>query len=126
MTKIRIKTRLHEGIYRSQGGGQTVLVQEYGYGPRNLVRAYRELLRIRADNRRNYGNIGCGASWLETSDGRELVHDAGAGRAGPEPCRPGQGDRGRVDDARGVRRDGPRGGGRARPGGDDHEHARPR
>src|SRR5687767_5279438 len=74
MTKPRIliKTHLHEGIYRSFGGGEVRIHAEYAYGPRNLVRAYHELLKVRETNRRNYGNIGCGHSWLETSDGRTL------------------------------------------------------
>jgi len=65
-TTIQIWTRLHDGIYRSQGGGETRIVAEYNYGSRNLVRAWRHLLQVRADNRRNYGNIGCGRSGLRT------------------------------------------------------------
>lgn len=72
MTTIQIKTRLHSGIYKSNGGGETRVVQEYTYGPRNLVKAYRALLHIREENKRNYGNIGCGHSWMATSDGRTL------------------------------------------------------
>jgi hypothetical protein len=79
MTKIQIKTRLHDGIYKSSGGGETRLVAEWGYGPRNLVKAYRFLLERRASNKRSYGNIGCGHTWLCTDDGRtldsSLVHD---------------------------------------------------
>lgn len=71
-TKIQIWTRLHEGIYRSLGGGETRVVREWNYGPRNLVKAYRELQRIRRANERNYGNIGCGSSGLRTTDGRFL------------------------------------------------------
>ena len=70
--KIQIKTRLHDGIYRSQGGGQTRVVAEWNYGPRNLVKALRFLWRERRDNARYYGNIGCGHSWLCTTDGRTL------------------------------------------------------
>lgn len=70
---ITIKTHLHEGIYKSEGGGQTRVVAEYSTGPRNLIRAIAELSEIRASNRRGYGNIGCGRSWLEI-DGVALTH----------------------------------------------------
>lgn len=62
---ITIKTRLHEGIYKSEGGGQTRVVRECSTGPRNLLKAIAELHEIRASNRRGYGNVGCGRSWLE-------------------------------------------------------------
>jgi hypothetical protein len=71
-TMIQIKTRLNEGIYRSSGGGQTCVVAEWRYGPRNLVKAWNALDRIRRETERNYGNIGCGRTWLETTDGRQL------------------------------------------------------
>lgn len=69
---IQIKTRLHDGIYKSSGGGQTRVVAEYPYGPRNLVRAYRQTISRLNANRRYYGNIGCGHTWMATSDGRTL------------------------------------------------------
>lgn len=62
---ITIKTRLHESIYKSHGGGQTHVEAEYATGPRNLIKAIAELKEIRASNCRGYGNIGCGYSWLE-------------------------------------------------------------
>ena len=71
-TKILIKTRLHDGIYKDLGGGRWETRAEYSYGPRNLVRAYRELIATRERNCRNYGNIGCGVTIMSTSDGRTL------------------------------------------------------
>lgn len=63
--KITIKTRLHDGIYRSSGGGETCVAATYAAGPRNLLRAIVDLHEIRAGNVRSYGNIGCGSTWLE-------------------------------------------------------------
>lgn len=72
MLRIQIMTRLHPGIYKSAGGGETRVTREFTYGPRNLVKAYRYLLKLRDENKRAYGNIGCGHSWMQTTDGRQL------------------------------------------------------
>lgn len=70
---ITINTRLDSGIYRSQGGGETVTHHTLTTGPRNLLRAIRLLADHRASMTRSYGNIGRGATWLEI-DGVE-IHD---------------------------------------------------
>lgn len=62
---ITIKTHLHEGIYKSSGGGETRTHYEWTTGPRNLLKAVNTLHEHRADMVRGYGNIGCGGSWLE-------------------------------------------------------------
>ena len=68
---ITIKTRLNDGIYKSSGGGETRTHYEWATGPRNLLKAAETLIEHRASMVRCYGNIGCGASWLEI-DGVEI------------------------------------------------------
>ena len=62
---ITIHTRLHEGIYRSSGGGQDRVVASFATGPRNLLKGISTLAEERASNVRGFGNIGCGKTWLE-------------------------------------------------------------
>jgi hypothetical protein len=59
---IELKRRLHPGI---EGGGYTATIKTWATGPRNLLRAVEALYDLREESRRGYGNIGCGASWLE-------------------------------------------------------------
>jgi hypothetical protein len=65
---IEIKTMLHEGI---TFGGKTFTEVEYSTGPRNLLKAVERLRRIREENIRAYGNLGCGCTWIEI-DGVKL------------------------------------------------------
>lgn len=62
---ITINTRLHDGIYKSSGGGETRIVAEYPTEPKRLLQAIIEIDRRRRSNIRSYGNIGCGSTWLE-------------------------------------------------------------
>jgi hypothetical protein len=62
---IQIKTRLHDGIYQYSGGGETRVEWERPAGPRNLMAARDALQRIRAENIRGFGNVGCGRTWME-------------------------------------------------------------
>lgn len=64
-SKITLHTRLNDGIYKSQGGGQDIIVSSWICGPLNLLKALAALHAERQSNIRGYGNIGCGASWLE-------------------------------------------------------------
>jgi len=68
---ITIKTHLNNGIYKSSGGGETRTHYEFTTGPRNLLKAIRQLGKHRSDMVRSYGNIGCGRSWLEI-DGQAI------------------------------------------------------
>jgi len=70
---ISIKTRLNSGIYASQGGGQVKTHYTYTTGPRNLLKAIDQYWQHRKEMERSFGNIGCGASWIEV-DGKQL-HD---------------------------------------------------
>lgn len=71
MKKITLYTKLHNGIYASQGGGVKTIVSEWNIGPRNLLAAITELNETIQSNIVSYGNIGCGSSWLEI-DGEKL------------------------------------------------------
>ena len=62
---ITLHTRLHSGIYESQGGGQDRIIKTFTVGPINLLRAITALHEKRVENVVSYGNVGCGASWLE-------------------------------------------------------------
>jgi hypothetical protein len=62
---IELHTQLDSGIYKSQGGGQDLVVRTWTPGPRNLLKALAALHEERASNKLGYGNIGCGRSWLE-------------------------------------------------------------
>ncbi len=68
---IEIKTRLHDGIYQSWGGGETRIVRKYNIGPRNLLKAIRETDDIIRSNMQAYGGIGAGETWLEI-DGTDI------------------------------------------------------
>ncbi len=61
MQTITIRTRLDDRI---TGGGGTVVHHERAVGPRNLIRAVAELAAHRQRVVLNYGNVGCGRSWL--------------------------------------------------------------
>ena len=62
---ITIKTRLDEGIYKSWGGGETVIEYRWTLGPRNLLAAIKTLAAHRISLSEGCGNIGCVVSWLE-------------------------------------------------------------
>jgi hypothetical protein len=93
MKKITIKTRLHNGIYASSGGGKTIIHYVYNVGPKNLLMAVKQLHEHRASMSRSYGNIGCGGSWIEIDglridnselpenmkDARQLIDDINSG-----------------------------------------------
>lgn len=64
-TGIEIKQRLHDGIYKSSGGGETLTVQQYKIGPLNLLKAIREEAELAESNSRSYGSVGCGETWIE-------------------------------------------------------------
>lgn len=68
---IKIYTKLNEGIYASQGGGETREFSSLKTSGRNLLLAYDKLLQRRSDLKEAYGNIGCGESWMEI-DGKKL------------------------------------------------------
>lgn len=62
---ITIKTKLHDGIYKSSGGGEVRTHYEFSTGPRNLIKAIETLADHQDEMAAGYGNIGCGRSWLE-------------------------------------------------------------
>jgi hypothetical protein len=68
--KITLHTRLHSGIYESQGGGLDRVINEWNLGPLNLLKAIKSLYDERQSNLLGYGNIGCGYSWLEINGNR--------------------------------------------------------
>ena len=68
---ITIKTRLHDGIYKSCGGGEVRTHYEFSTGPRNLLKAIDTLAAHQTEMVASYGNIGCGGSWMEI-DGIEI------------------------------------------------------
>lgn len=83
---ITIKTRLHDGIYKSDGGGEVRIKYKFATGPRNLLKAIKTLHEHRTNMVLGFGNIGCGVSWLEI-DGQRIdwvdledvmVHETGA------------------------------------------------
>lgn len=61
---IELHTRLNDGIYQSQGGGQDIVAQSWATGPRHLMTAIAALTTRRAEMIRCYGNVGCGNTWL--------------------------------------------------------------
>lgn len=72
---ITVMTKLHNGIYKSHGGGVAAAVHTYSNGPRNLLSAIRALDEEIESNKKSYGGIGCGRSWLEI-DGKQIhVYD---------------------------------------------------
>ena len=62
---IVIKTKLADGIYKSQGGGQLVKHYSFKTNARNLLKAINTLAEHRTSMMRSFGNIGCGSSWIE-------------------------------------------------------------
>lgn len=68
---ITIKTTLDRGIHQSQGGGETRVVSQRKATPRGLLNAIAELHRVRSENKQNFGNIGCGITWMEI-DGERI------------------------------------------------------
>jgi hypothetical protein len=69
---IKIMTRLDDGIYASQGGGE--VRERYHWNKtsgRNLLLAVRKLYEHRGEMATSYGSIGCGCSWIEI-DGRKV------------------------------------------------------
>jgi hypothetical protein len=66
---ITVKTKIHPGI--AGVGGQTLTSFEASTGPRNLLAAIRHLGPICAERVRQYGNEGCGRTWIEI-DGRDV------------------------------------------------------
>ena len=93
MNKITIKTRLHDGINASSGGGETITHYVYNVGPKNLLKAVKDLREHRASMRRSFGDIGCGGSWIEfdgfrldnsefpknMKDARKMIDDINSG-----------------------------------------------
>lgn len=79
MTKatIEIRTRLHDGIYRSLGGGQTRCSASFTVGQRNWTAAAFALRQERNDNKRSFGNVGAGRSWAVLVDGDEEIDITG-------------------------------------------------
>lgn len=71
---ITLHTELNKGIYASCGGGQNLTREIWTLGPRTLVKARKALLAEREENRRRYGDIGRGHSWIEI-DGVQLDLD---------------------------------------------------
>lgn len=65
MNKIVLVTKLSDSVYKSAGGGQRQEVCGWNIGPRNLIQAVKWLREELRDNRRAFGNIGMGSSWLE-------------------------------------------------------------
>lgn len=63
--KIAIKTKLADGIYKSDSGGDVVTHATYKCSPRGLVMAINYLRVHRWQMVKSYGNIGCGKSWIE-------------------------------------------------------------
>lgn len=68
MKTILIKTRLHDGINKSSGGGQTNTHYTFNMGPLNLLRAVKTLNEHYQSMERAYGSIGHQGSWIEIDD----------------------------------------------------------
>lgn len=65
LTTIAIRTRLHDGIYRSSGGGEVTTHYTWATGPLNLMRALKTLPEHRHRMIQGYGNVGHIESWVE-------------------------------------------------------------
>lgn len=63
--EILVVRRLDNGIYRSEGGGQTSIYSRHDSSPRGLANAMRYHVRERDEAVSAYGNIGCGSGWVE-------------------------------------------------------------
>jgi len=75
MPTIEIRTRLDDGIYASEGGGETRTHYSAAAGPLNLLRLARKLGAHAAHMEVCYGNIGCGSSWIRIGDQRISLSD---------------------------------------------------
>ena len=73
--RINLHTKLDAGIYKSSGGGQDIIVESWAIGSRNLLKAIDALYFQKKCNAAGYGNIGCGASWLEINGVQVDVED---------------------------------------------------
>ena len=74
MGKIEIKTHLHDGIYKSSGGGKTTVHYTWNIGPRNLLTAIKTLSGHSKSMTQGYGNVGHCGSWIEVA-GVELTSE---------------------------------------------------
>ena len=72
MENITMKTRLHDGIYKSEGGGEIQIIKQWKLGPRNLITAIEIMDKTHHQNRLSYGDIGSGSTWLEIN-GRKIT-----------------------------------------------------
>jgi hypothetical protein len=75
MTKLEIRTRLHEGIYAHER--ESTLQQReptYTLSVPGLRDCVRQLPRRRAHMERCYGKIGAGISWVQTTTGINIMH----------------------------------------------------
>lgn len=72
---IQIKTRLHDGIYASMGGGQTHTHYTWDRtGPMALVAAIRKLRRHSLEMTQRFGAHGHQGSWIDV-DGVKVSSD---------------------------------------------------
>lgn len=63
---ITIKTRLHDGIYKSCGGGQTVTHYRWRTTTARTLLAACKTLDDHAESMwRRYGDVGAGRSWID-------------------------------------------------------------
>lgn len=67
MKKIEIKTALHSGICKIDGGGETHTHYFWPLGPRNLIKAMEKLLEHSRSMTRGYGDVGHSGSWIEVA-----------------------------------------------------------
>jgi hypothetical protein len=79
--EIIVVRALHHGIYRSHGGGQSVVHSRHASGPRGLANAVSSHYHERHEADVCFGNIGKGAGWIEVvpqggspGDGMRLGH----------------------------------------------------
>lgn len=73
--QITIRTRIHESIYKGQGGGQTHTYFSWVLGPRNLMKAIEMLPEHSRDMTNGYGNVGHCGSWIEVAGVRMTEDD---------------------------------------------------
>jgi len=71
MATIEIRTKLHDGIYRSSGGGQVRTRATFPASRAGWTKAALALDETRSDNIRCYGNIGAGRTWAVLVDGED-------------------------------------------------------
>ncbi len=89
--QIEIKTALNDGIYKSDGGGETRTHHNWNVGPRNLMNAIEMLHDHSASMTRGYGNVGHGGSWIvicgvkmNADDIADYEHTTDRDRYGPD------------------------------------------